>query len=447
MNSPLGAALADSPTAAAGPPRVSVDARKPGLSLRSNFVWMFAGNVVYAICQWGAIVALAKLGSSFIVGQFSLGLAIATPTLMFTNLNLRAVQATDARRRHSFQEYLRLRIVLTAVGVLVIVAVATLGRYEHQTTAVIITVALAKAIETLSDIHYGLFQFNDRLDQTGKSMMLRGIFSVLAVGAGLYLTRNVVWSCAGLALAWLGVLLFFDIRQARRLLTAPRGPCRLPDTRRSLSLIRTALPLGFSTTMAALNLNIPRYFIHARLGERQLGIYSALAYATIAMVLVSDSLGHSAVPRLSRLYSADRLAEYRALLLKLIGAGTVLGAAGLLVALLFGERLLALLYGGEYAAHHGVFLLLILATAIYCIACMFTSAITAARRFRIQVPLYALIVAANATACALWVRTDGLAGGAAAMVVASIVHLALGSVVVCSLLWASSAAPQLDIPR
>ena len=70
----------------------------PGLSLRSNFAWILTGNVVYAACQWGAIVALAKLGSSFMIGQFSLGLAIATPVLMFTNLHLRAVQATDARR-------------------------------------------------------------------------------------------------------------------------------------------------------------------------------------------------------------------------------------------------------------------------------------------------------------------------------------------------------------
>ena len=65
----------------------------PGLSLRSNFAWVLTGNVIYAACQWGAIVALAKLGSSFMIGQFSLGLAIATPVLMFTNLHLRAVQA------------------------------------------------------------------------------------------------------------------------------------------------------------------------------------------------------------------------------------------------------------------------------------------------------------------------------------------------------------------
>lgn len=412
---------------------------KPGLSLRSNFVWMLSGNVVYAVCQWGAIVAVAKMGSSFVVGQFSLGLAVAAPVFMLTNLHLRAVQATDARRIYSFGEYLRLRMGLTLLGLIAISGIAYFGHYQRQTAFVILAVALAKAIETLSDIHYGLFQLNERLDQTGKSMMLRGSLSVLAVGIGLYLTRSLLYSCGGLALVWLAVLLLFDMPRGHGLLAESN---QAATAGRSLDLIRTALPLGFSTTMAALNLNMPRYFIDARLGERDLGIYSALAWSTVAMILVSDSMGHSAIPRLSRLYSADRLSEYRWLLWRLVAAGALFGTAGLVVGLCFGERLLALLYGTEYAAHYRVLWLLILATAIYCVACMFTSAVTAARRFRIQVPLYATIVVANGIACALWVPKAGLAGGAAALVVSASVHLVLGASIVFSLLWSSSSPRQ-----
>jgi len=411
------------------------------LSLRSNFAWILTGNVVYAACQWGAIVALAKLGSSFMVGQFSLGLAIATPVLMFTNLHLRAVQATDARRLYSFREYLRLRTALTMVGLMVILCIACFGNYQRQTAMVILAVALAKGIETLSDIHYGLFQLNDRLDQSGKSMMLRGTLSVVALSTALYVTRGVLWGCVGLALVWLAALLLFDVRRGRRFAAACQRFSQPTRLRRPWDLMRTALPLGIATTMAALNLNMPRYFIHARLGERQLGIYSAMAYTTVAMILVSDSLGHCAIPRLSRLYSADRLAEYRSLLLRLLAAGLILGIAGLAVARFLGARLLTIVYGNEYAAHSQVFRVLILATAIYCLACMFTSAITAARCFRIQVPLYALVVGSNALACALWVPTAGLAGGAAAMVVAAMVQLVLGAVVVVSLLWAYAKRP------
>src|SRR5690606_40180926 len=66
------------------------------LSLRVNFSWTLAGNIVYAGCQWAMLVVLARLGRAEMVGQFALGLAITGPVLMCTNLNLRSVPATDA---------------------------------------------------------------------------------------------------------------------------------------------------------------------------------------------------------------------------------------------------------------------------------------------------------------------------------------------------------------
>jgi O-antigen/teichoic acid export membrane protein len=100
-----------------------------------------------------------------------------------------------------------------------------------------------------------------------------------------------------------------------------------------------------------------------------------------------------------------------------------------------------MVYGREYAAHFRVFRILILANAIYCVACMFTSAITAARRFWIQAPLYALVVGANALACAHWVPTAGLAGGAAGMLAAATVHLVIGAAVVGRLIWTPRRTP------
>jgi O-antigen/teichoic acid export membrane protein len=137
--------------------------------------------------------------------------------------------------------------------------------------------------------------------------------------------------------------------------------------------------------------------------------------------------------------------EFRSLLLKMVAAGGTLGLAGLALAKVMGARLLTLFYGHEYAAHYQVFLVLILATAIYCVASMLTSAATSARCFRIQVPLYALVVGSNAIACARWVPAAGLAGGAAAMAVAAVVHLVLGAAVVGWLL--RSPAKRAPRPR
>ena len=411
-----------------------------GLSFRSNFLWMLAGNVIFAGCQLGMIVALAKLGSSVMVGQFSLGLAIATPVLMFTNLHLRAVQATDATRLYSFGEYLQLRFVMSSLAIAAIAALTWIEGIPHRTAMVVVAVALAKGRETLSDIHYGLFQLHDRLDQTGRSMMLRGVFSVIALSAGLYLTRDVFWGSLAIALVWLLALIGWDFRQGCRFTARSPQFKRFPDVtnlwrvwsgrqrvRRQWGLVCLSVPLGVVTTLASINLNMPRYFIAAKMGENGFGIFSALAYATIGLTLISDSLGSCAIPQLARLYAGGHIAEFQVILFKLGTLSGGLGLAALGTAQLVGKRLLALFYGAEYAASSAAFVLLVLAAAIHCVAGVLSSGMTAARRFRIQVPMFAAVTAATAAACYVLVPSHGLTGAALGMIAGAVVRIVLAS--------------------
>ncbi|MDZ4874013.1 MAG: hypothetical protein CLLPBCKN_003409 [Chroococcidiopsis cubana SAG 39.79] len=92
-------------------------------TLRQNFSWTFVGNVVYAACQWGMLVMLAKLGSPEILGQFTLGFALTAPVIMFTNLQLRTIQATDAKQQYYFGDYLGLRLLATGLALLIIIGI------------------------------------------------------------------------------------------------------------------------------------------------------------------------------------------------------------------------------------------------------------------------------------------------------------------------------------
>src|SRR5437868_13818516 len=100
------------------PPRPAAPApagRAP-ISLRRNFAFTLAGNALYAACQWGILVVLAKLGSPAIVGKYALAMAVCSPVILFSNLQLREIQATDARRDHAFGDYLALRILCTILA-------------------------------------------------------------------------------------------------------------------------------------------------------------------------------------------------------------------------------------------------------------------------------------------------------------------------------------------
>ena len=77
-------------------------------SLRRNFSWTFVGNVVYSACQAGILMLLAKLGNPEMVGKYGLAMAIATPVLALSSLQLRAVLTTDVKGKGSVRRVSRL---------------------------------------------------------------------------------------------------------------------------------------------------------------------------------------------------------------------------------------------------------------------------------------------------------------------------------------------------
>ena len=412
------------------------------LSLKQNFSWTFVGNVVYQACQWGMLVVLAKLTSPEAVGQFALGLAVCAPVVMLTNLHLRAVQATDARGEYQFGDYLGLRLLMTGLALAVIAGIALVG-YSSATTWIILAVGLAKSFQALSDVFYGLLQQHERMDCIAKSMMIKGPLSLVLFGATLYLTRSVFWGVLGLAVASALVLLTYDTSSGILILKASD-----PNPKRNrllvlrlrwvprilLRLAWLALPLGLVMMLISLNANIPRYFIEHYLGERELGIFVAMAYLIVAGSMVVGALGQSATPRLAKYYAAGNAAGFRNLVMKMVGIGVLLGAVGVLIAAVASRELLTLLYTPEYAQESGVFFWLMVAGGIAYVSSFLGYTMTAARYFKVQLPLFTLVAGTTTAACLWLVPQWGLVGAAWALIMAAVVQAAgSAAVVLCAL--------------
>lgn len=417
--------------------------RAGGLPLSANFLWTAAGNAVYAACLWGLLSVLAKLGSAEMVGDYVLALALTAPVVMFTELQLREVQATDAQRRYSFADYLGLRLIAASIAFAVIVAMAVAMGYQGDTLLVILAVGLSKAIESVSDTFHGLLQQQERMDRAAKSLMIKGPLSLAVLAAALRLTGSVFWGALGLALSWAAVLLGYDLpsgrlvlRQVHRVGVSTLGPSGGQavirprwEMRTLCSLAWLALPLGFARVLTSLNANIPRYSLEIYLGRRELGIFAAMAYLKTVGDVVVTALGRSASPRLARHYAAGEGAAFGRLVLGLVGAGLALGAAGLAVALVAGRQILTLVYQPEFAAHADVLAWLMAAAAISYVASFLGYGMMAARYVKVQFPLLVATAGTTALACVWLVPAHGLRGAAMALVLSAAVR-ALGSTAV-----------------
>jgi O-antigen/teichoic acid export membrane protein len=383
----------------------------PAPGLRRSAAWALAGNAVYAGTQWLALVALARLGTPAAVGQFALGMAIGAPVVLLCNLQLRSVLATDARDEHAWPDYLGLRLATTALALAAIAGLAGLG-YGGEAAWVILLVGLAKAVEAVSDLCYGLMQKHERMDAMARSLILRGVLGLGALAAGLALA-DVRAAVAGMALAWAAVLVAHDLPAAARLVPRAMRAPRL--ARPALALVRVALPLGASMLFLSLNQNIPRYVLERHLGEAGLGIFAALAYVPVAGEIVIRALGQTAMPRLARHWATGERAAFDRLLLRLLGLGAALGAAGVALAAVIGELALALLFGAPYAAEADVLTWLMAAAALTYLGSLLGYAASATRAFaRFTLP-YAAVTAVAAIAALTLIPRHGLHGAAWAL--------------------------------
>ena len=181
--------------------------------------------------------------------------------------------------------------------------------------------------------------------------------------------------------------------------------------------------------LVSLKSNIPRYFIASHMGEHALGIFGAMAYMVVAGDTIVSALGQSASPRLAKYYASGNREEFRRLLFKLVNIGIILGCAGVAVAYFFGKEILTLLYSPEYAIRD-LFVILVVGMAISYVASFLGYGMTAARYFKVQVPLFSVVVGSLAIACLLLVPSKGMYGAAIALLIGSIVHFGSNSFIV-----------------
>ena len=419
-------------------------------SLTADFSWTFVGNAVYAAGQFALLMLLAKLVQPEQLGQYALGLALVYPVMMLSNMQLRSVMNSSENDKAQFGHYLSLRLLSTFVAFAIIFGITRVLRYDWTLTAVVLTVGVAYAIETISDVYYARLQLHDRMAEISKSLMARAVLSVMLLAAATYITRSVVWGVAGIAVARVIVLFGYDTRGETHLLRkqpkwyllngelAPRF-----GAGEQRQLFWRSLPLGIVVLLTTLNSSIPSFFIKHGVGERDLGIFSALGVAISVGNMAVVSLGQSAFTRLSRAYACGNVAAFGSLLVALLSCGAGLGVCGMLISKLAGREILTLLFRPEYAERADLLPWIMAAGAVLFMAQFVGFGLTAAGFYHSQVYLNILANVCLVVACIWLVADKGLLGAIVAMLIAAAVQL-LASAVVLAFALRTKASMQTE---
>lgn len=403
------------------PPKIKGTPRP--LGLRQNALWTFCGEGAYGFSQLCILIVLARLGSVALVGQYAWALAVTTPIFLFFSLQLRTILAATPNSAAVFGTFVRARLITTAIAASSVILLASF--LDSPMALIVAGIGLAKAIDSLSDVLYGLFWQQNRMDLIARSMILRSIGSLTCFTLTLYLTNSLILCVFTTAGAFSLVLVLHDSLVAY---TTQFGV--LKDTfvtefrnRSWLTLIFIGLPAGMLSCLASLEVYIPRYFLEASIGVEALGIFTALASIFIGFELIARSFNNAAIPRLSQFLQENSIGCLNKLLVRLFLIGLVL-ALGLLVGtLLLGRPLITLIFGASYGQHFNTLLFLMIASTLRLLALPLSMSLRAFKAYRLLAANQILATSALIASCFLLVPEYQLAGCAVSIIIAITVDI------------------------
>lgn len=397
--------------------------------LRSGFIWLVAGNCLYAGAAALMLVTLVRLGGPGPLGDFALAIAIVSPLVMFLRLQLREAYVADSADVYDFHEYQSVRIVLLCAG-LVPAYLSVLAISESaQVCLVVVVMYLSKAVEGVSDMRFGVLQKARLVKPIGASLILRAVLVGVVFCLVLALSGGLAAALVGSLVVNLALLVAVDIPNSCRVLVSrPVRQGAYRRFRRAVCLAGTTLPLGLGALVSNLTVQVPRYFVEWTCGREALGVFSALSYVIIVAILLFDAVAQTLLGRFAVLYANGDLRRIRGLIGHVALGTAIMGVAGVAATALIGTDALRLVYGEAFAAHAAVLTLLALALPIGLFSWLAQCVLTALKCFRQQALAQCAGLAAVALFSYLLIPSYGLMGAALAVIVSFLAPLGLAAV-------------------
>jgi O-antigen/teichoic acid export membrane protein len=397
-------------------------------SLPHNIIWSVMGNGIYLLCQWGTLVAIARLSNPAALGMYGLSLAVTAPIFLFFDLQLRVVYVTDVARSYPLSDYVFVKSLTCCLALGLSILVGFLTTSDSLARHILLAVGLSKVIESADDLIGGLFQKQERLDLFGQLRIGKGVASLFAIAGALAWTRSVPTAILAMGLAWLVIAAL----AVALWMPSQTGACKFSPSpvslRRLRHLVYYAFPLGLAMGLVTLQASLPRIALQRFAGFEEVGVYTAISSLLVAGSAVMTAVGIAVVPRMARLFALNRHAEVRRLCTHWAIAAIAVGCVSVFLAWGAGGRLLALLFGHRYSSGSRALIFLMVAMTVTFVASINDFVLVAQRRFRSQVVVHVISTAACLFACAFLVRTYGLTGGALTALLAAVVRLLTNSI-------------------
>jgi O-antigen/teichoic acid export membrane protein len=394
--------------------------------------WSFIGSIFDVGSSWVFVTLLVKLGTSTMVGQYGLAMALLGPIFALSNMQMRSLQATDARQEFTFGIYFITRVLTLIAGLIALVVILVASREDRFIVVLTLAMFVRMAALAIQEIYYGTLQQHEWITRMAQVQMVASAALVGSFIAGLVITDSlmggiIVSTCAVVATIF---LLCIPVTRALARSRSLRNGLSLTWDRRAVrSLLAASAPLGIVSFLISMRTSVPRLLLNSYGDETQVGVLVALTAILMAGAALIASVSDAATPRMAWLRAeGNRHGFVRLLLLLELGSVVVL-VSSVIGAWLIGPVVVRILYSSEYAEYQAALMWLAAACGVTLMSKFVGNAITVARRLTVQVVNNVIALGVMILLCFILIPEYGVTGASAAITLAGTISLALNIMV------------------
>ncbi len=390
-------------------------------TVAKNSFWLTVSNFGGRIIKAGVIVYGARVLGTDGWGVFSYAITLAGFLTLFMDPGVNSIvmretgRISEDERRKIFSTAFVLKLILLAIGILVIVFIAPYFSTLPGAKALLPIVAIILAFDTLREFFTSLVRGMEKMEFDAAIFLLTNLgilafgFLFLAVSRtpGAFAWAYVVGDALGIALA------VFIVRSYFKKLSSYFSSSLVAP------ILRSAWPFAITGALGLLLTNTDVLIISWMRNASDVGIYSSAIRIIQVLYLVPMVLQYSTLPLFSRFANRDKT-KFRTALEQTTGLIFLASIPLAVGSAVLGTQIMALVFGGAYATGGLSFKILAIGLLFDFPAVVISSAIFAYDRQKSLIVTGAIGGITNVVFDLLLIPRFGIAGSAVATLLAQI---------------------------
>lgn len=379
-------------------------------NVKKAFLWNMIGSTCYSGSSFLYLLVVTRICGAQLAGFYSLSYATAQLLLQVGRYGVRTYQATDLEQKYLFSEYKISRVITCALMMLFGILYSSFS-FQGDYIIISIFIILMKMIDAVEDVFHGNLQQKYHVEQMGKMLAIRNVYSAVFFTAILMATKSLYITCVSTAITSLILCLVINSWASRKY-TGQAEAGRTLQMAHVWELLKGCTPLFVGTFLSLLLYNVPKYAMANVMTDEYQTYYSILFMPSFVITLMCEFVFKPTITTIAELWWENNVKKFVTYILRIIGIILVCCAGIVAGGHLIGRTLLEIIYGVDLSPYKMHFIVLLVGGGVSAEVYMLYNILIAIRWGKCLLPVYSATAVVTILAARAMVKQWGIMGAA-----------------------------------